>query len=213
MIKPEDLTRERTLFSLYRLSFKFPGSRFNKTLTLAALVCTALWCWMLRASPERIVSHFRRIIELDFVFATTILGFLIAGFTIFVTITKIDIFIEMAQKEYEKTGESYLKYNLNAFVLVFAHYIAFLFYCLCIQIFGNNDGLAEKVLVLVLAVYPQSADWLRWSVASIFMTLTGAWSVYIVLLLKSFIYNTYQVVTTAVRWELEKASEASHNDS
>lgn len=203
-IEPSSLTREKTLLSLYALSFKFPGSWFNRALTLTALLLAGLWSWHLRASPDRLFAQFRRVVEVDFAFATSILGFLVAGFTVFVTITKVDIFVEMARREYEATGESYLKYNLNAFMLAFVHYIAFVFVCLCVQIFGQSSGPAAYVLELVTSAHPQSASIVRAGVAGIIFTLMCAWSIYVVLLLKSFIYNTYQVLTTVVRWEMER---------
>ncbi len=207
-IDPKDLTRERSLLSLYVLSFKFPGNWFNRATTVIAFLCAAAWCWHLRASPERIFAHFRKVVDLDFAFATSILGFLVAGFTVFVTITKVDIFVEMAKREYEATGESYLKYNLNAFVLAFVHYIAFVFFCLCVQIFGQTNGPGALLLEKSSTVlFTESATSFRALIASALLTIISAWSVYVVLLLKSFIYNTYQVVTTVVRWELEKPSD------
>ena len=143
-------------------------------------------------------------VQIDFAFATSILGFLVAGFTVFVTITKVDIFVEMAKREYEVTGESYLKYNLNAFMLAFVHYIAFVFICFCVQIFGQSGGPAACMLELATSFSPRFAPVVRAGVASTLFTLMCAWSVYVVLLLKSFIFNTYQVVTTVVRWELER---------
>ncbi len=203
-IEPGNLTREKTLLSLYVLSFKFPGSWFNRALTLAALLLAGLWSWQLRANPDRLFAQFRRVVEIDFGFATAILGFLVAGFTVFVTITKVDIFVEMASREYETTGESYLKYNLNAFMLAFVHYVAFVFVCLCVQIFGQSGGPAAYLLELATSTLPQLASTMRGVVASTLLTLMCAWSIYVVLLLKSFIYNTYQVLTTVVRWELDR---------
>jgi len=33
----------------------------------------------------------------------------------------------------------------------------------------------------------------------------GAWSIYLILLLKTFVYNIYQVLCTTVRWSLESS--------
>ena len=206
MIEGGNLTHEKTLFSLYRLSFKFPGSRFNRVVTLAALLVAGLWSWHLRAEPSKLFAQFRRLVEVDFTFATSVLGFLIAGFTVFVTVTKLDIFVEMAKREYETTGESYLKYNLNAFMLAFVHYIAFVFACLCFQIFGQSGGPAAYLLGILTGLSPEHAVLVRGTVAGVLFTCMCGWTFYVVLLLKSFIFNTYQVVTTLVRWEMEPPS-------
>jgi hypothetical protein len=206
-IDGSNLTREKTLFSLYRLSFKFPGSRFNRAVTLASLALAGLWSWHLRGDPGKLFAQFRKLVELDFTFATSILGFLVAGFTVFVTVTKLSIFVEMARREYETSGESYLKYNLNAFVLAFVHYVAFVFVCLCVQIFGQSGGPAAYLLALLTGFSPEHAGIVRGAVAGILFTGMCGWTFYVVLLLKSFIYNTYQVVTTLVRWEMERPPE------
>lgn len=206
MIDASNLTQEKTLFSLYRLSFKFPGSRFNRVVTFGALLAAGLWSWHLRAEPNKLFAQFRKLVELDFTFATSVLGFLVAGFTVFVTVTKLSIFVEMAKREYETTGESYLKYNLNAFMLAFVHYIAFVFVCLCVQIFGQSGGPAAYLLEVLTRLSPENAVPVRGTVAGVLFTFMCGWTFYVVLLLKSFIYNTYQVVTTLVRWEMEPPS-------
>lgn len=36
----------------------------------------------------------------------------------------------------------------------------------------------------------------------------GGWTVYLVMLLKSLVFNVYHVTLTAVRWEWEKSSNS-----
>ncbi|NRF68986.1 hypothetical protein HLB44_18490 [Aquincola sp. S2] len=193
------------------LSFKFPGSRFNRGVTAMAMLVAALFCWHSWDNPGAIFAHFRKAVADGLTFATSILGFLVAGFTVFATITKIEIFVSMARIEYENTRESYLKYNLNAFVLAFVHYIALVFFCIVAQLFGQTNGVLALVLHKLTSIYPTSEQTIRAATASALFTFFAAWMVYLLVLLKSFIYNTYQVLTTAVRLELQQGQDAEQS--
>ena len=119
---PKDLTREKSLFALWRLSFKFGQSRFN---LITALLVSALifrFVWLVPDHSELITGQLRRLVTAGIALAPSTLGFLIAGFTVFVTVIRIDVFLAMAQKEKSNTGESFLKYNLSPFMVVFVHY-------------------------------------------------------------------------------------------
>lgn len=203
-VKPSDLTREKSLWALYCLTHRFPASRFNQCATaMAALLLTAI-AWSGREDLQTLTSTTRAIFGFGIALVPSILGFLIAGFTVFVTVTKVEIFTLMAQKEYGDTGESYLKYNLAAFVLAFAHYVAYLFCCVVFVLFAQPQSRA------VLRVKELCEPWLILSTPAYnvfvgaLLIVLGSWTLYLVLLLKSFIYNTYQVITTTVRWELER---------
>ena len=203
--EPDDLGREKTVLALYLLGRKFPHSKFNRRVAMAVAIALAAFCYLQWHNAPVLSAALRKYAEVGLSFSTSILGYLIAGFTVFVTVTKLDIFVTMAKVEYESTGESYLKYNLVQFMLVFSHYIAYLFVCICFALFSQPQGLVSVLIGKALA----TSD-CAWKVALIYkapvslaLVIFGAWSVYLVLLLKSFVYNTFQVITTTVRWELE----------
>lgn len=206
MVKPEDLTREKSLLAIYLLARKFPHSKFNRRVAIfvAFLLCAYGYIQWNR-SPELLVV-LRHTVELGTNLAAPILGFLIAGFTVFVTVTKIDIFVAMAKVNYEGTDESYLKYNLVQFMLVFCHYIAYLFFCVLFALLASPGGFMSLLLLSVPSIGGYALDVHRvyqWATVVGFV-LFGTWTVYLVLLLKSFVFNTFQVITTAVRWELQE---------
>lgn len=210
--EPDDLGREKTVLALYLLGRKFPHSKFNRRVAIAIAILLAAFCYLQWDNAPVLSAALRKYAEVGFTFSTSILGFLIAGFTVFVTVTKLDIFVTMAKVEYESTGESYLKYNLVQFMLVFSHYIAYLFVCICFALFFQPQGLVSVLIGKALATTDCA-----WKVAliykapvSLLLVLFGAWSIYLILLLKSFVYNTFQVITTTVRWELESQTEAKH---
>lgn len=203
--EPADITREKTLLALYLLGRKFPHSKFNRRVTLLIAALLALYCYLQWDNTAIILAALRKTADAGLSFSTSILGFLIAGFTVFVTVTRLDIFVAMAKIEHESSGESYLKYNLVQFMLVFSHYIAYLFVCIFFFLFAQPEGLLSVLVTKALAVL--DCPWkltalYKFPIATIF-TFFGAWTMYLALLLKSFIYNTFQVITTTVRWELE----------
>ena len=90
---PKDLTKEKSLFALWRLSFKFEQSRFN---LIAALLVSGMilrFVWLVPEYPELITGQLRRLVTAGIAFAPSTLGFLIAGFTVFVTVIRIDGFL------------------------------------------------------------------------------------------------------------------------
>lgn len=207
--EPDDLGREKTVLALYLLGRKFPHSKFNRRVTLVVALALTAFCYLQWDNVPALSVVLRKYAEIGLSFSTSILGFLIAGFTVFVTVTKLDIFVTMAKVEFESSGESYLKYNLVQFMLVFSHYIAYLFICICFALFAQQQGLLSILIGKAL-----SATDCAWKVGLIYkapvsmaLVVFGAWNIYLVLLLKSFVYNTFQVITTTVRWELESQNE------
>lgn len=212
--EPDDLGREKTVLALYLLGRKFPHSKFNRRVALAVGVTLAYFCYLQWDNAQILSASLRKFAEVGLSFSTSILGFLIAGFTVFVTVTKLDIFVTMAKIEYESTGESYLKYNLVQFMLVFSHYIAYLFFCICFVLFSQQQGLVSILIGKALVAMPYA--WIGIltykAPVSVVLVIFGAWSAYLVLLLKSFVYNTFQVITTTVRWELESQNAKKIQD-
>lgn len=208
---PKDLTKEKNLFALWKLSFKFGQSRFN---LIAALLVSGMifrFVWLVPEHTELITGQLRRLVTAGIAFAPSTLGFLIAGFTVFVTIIRIDVFLEMAQREKTGTGESFLKYNLSAFMVVFVHYVAYLFCCITLDLFIQTGGLASIALANA-RTYPEIAsqvDTIKYWVSGGLLIFMGGWTVYLVMLLKSLVFNIYHVTLTAVRWEWEKSSNST----
>lgn len=207
---PKDLTKEKSLFALWRLSFKFGQSWFNLMVALMVSGVILRFVYLVPEHTYLITGQLRRLVAAGIAFAPSTLGFLIAGFTVFVTVIRIDVFLEMAQREKPKTGESFLKYNLSAFMVVFVHYVAYLFCCITLDLFIQTGGLASIALANAKS-YPEIAphvDSVKYVVSGGLLVFMGGWTVYLVMLLKSLVFNVYHVTLTAVRWEWEKPPKA-----
>jgi hypothetical protein len=197
------LTKERSLFALYRLSYKFPANYFNQIAVCTVFFLLVFYAGLAWREKVDLLPALRALINVGLQFATSILGFLIAGFTVFVSVTKVDIFLKMAEMPFDDTGESWLKYNLSAFMLAFAHYVAYVFMCLVFVILASQDGLTS-LIYRQLAATGNAEDFAFSRRIWTYVCFVGfaTWSLYVVLLLKSFVFNIYAVITIVVGNEM-----------
>ena len=208
-ITPAQLTEEKSLLQLYKLTYSFPVSRFNVLSTLfIGICCAAYLSWVQPGGTEAGVL-LKETLKLGMSLVPSILGFLIAGFTVFVTVTKPGVFSAMAKKEFAESGQSYLKYNLSAFMLAFAHYVAYLAVCVLLIYFGQPNGPLTKIALWTASLTESHASLTYNVLLSACAIAFACWTWYLVMLLKSFIYNVYQVVVTSVRWDLEEEVKAN----
>jgi hypothetical protein len=199
-----ELHDEKNLWSIYRKCVRhLPHSKFNSTVMLISICALVFDCV---ASPGSFASRItltRELSELGLGYGSTILGFLIAGFTIFATLSKPELFYKMASIGYGKTGFSHLKANLFTFVEVFVIYTVFLVACLMIKIFCGTGGLVPTV-VEYSNKNPVFGYYLaKWTIANFGFVLISSLSLYCLLALKSFIYNTYHAVATSIAWSFQ----------
>lgn len=105
-ITPAQLTEEKSLFQLYKLTYSFPTSRFNVVSTfLVGVFCAAYLSWV-RPGGSEAGALLKETLKLGISLVPSILGFLIAGFTVFVTVTKPGVFSAMAKKSSQKVGRA-----------------------------------------------------------------------------------------------------------
>lgn len=208
-ITPAQLTDEKSLLQLYKLTYSFPASRFNVLSTIfVAVCCTGYLSWVQPGGTEA-GTLLKETLKLGLSLVPSILGFLIAGFTVFVTVTKPGVFSAMAKKEFAQSGQSYLKYNLSAFMLAFAHYVAYLAACVLLTFFGQPNGPLTEITLSLASLIASNINVAYNVLLSACAIAFACWTWYLVMLLKSFIYNVYQVVVTSVRWDLEDEARAT----
>ena len=196
------LNSEKSLWSLYLTSFKFPNNKFNLLTGIFVAVLLSIYAFTSYSTQSELSFLIRETVKLGLGLAPSVLGFLIAGFTVFVTVTKIEVFVRMAQVPYEETGESYLKYNLSAFMLAFAHYVAYIAVCVLFTFFLQPNGPLQGLIKYFVGSISGNPVLSYKLVTGAALVVFGTWTWHLIMLLKSFIYNTYQVVITTVRWEM-----------
>lgn len=204
---PADLTKEKSLAEIYRsLRTEVREQPSNLAIGAAWSLAMALNVFLSTARAGEIAASARALAETGISFASSILGFLLAGFTIFATLSKTDLLLALATVSKKEGGLSYLKLNYFALIEVFIHYIVFVIFCVSVRMFCvPHSGLA----MLVDQLPTESNSTKQW-LAKIVLWLLSSAFFWIILKLKSFIFNVYHIVMTGVRWDAENAQDAEN---
>ncbi|MBC8718168.1 hypothetical protein [Ochrobactrum sp. Marseille-Q0166] len=194
------LFAEKTLYQAYRKAQKVASTRFNYRVAACVFVVLtffmALRIWLL-GEPLSYVSAIlttRNVAMLGFTYTTSILGFLITGFAIFASITRPQIFILLAKLPYEETGISRLHFIFFNFLFVFVHYICFLIACIFVLVGLGSKGPFSDFLKILADCH---ALIITYGGAALVAVGVG-WFAFLLMLLKSFIWNIYQAIILTI---------------
>jgi hypothetical protein len=207
----QDLTREKSLWQVYRLARRFRATVFNTGARLAGLILLTGFCVLNEFYYSRGLVPLRDLADTvrswadeGISFGSQVLGFLVAGFTIFATMTKPALFRALAQVSQPKEEVSCLKFIFFNFMLVFIHYVSFVASCILIKMFGTPRGLTTVLLRKV----SDGSDNLKAIVIYFAFVGVGLWFLQILILLKSFVWNVYQSVVLSVVYEGDCAEKS-----
>ena len=132
----KELFAEKSLLHVYRNSGSYSENRFDLSIRVATLVILCATSLVLLISKPDLfpvaVKSITGWLSLGFTYATTILGFLVAGFTIFSTMTRTEVFIALARKKHDTLGVSQLKFIFFSFLRVFILHIVLIFACVVV---------------------------------------------------------------------------------
>lgn len=192
----EDLTSEKSLWDVYKLSKRISPNKFQLILVTLTFFLLAINALYFVDNTQVLLNDVRKWSEIGFSFAITTLGFLIAGFTIFATLSKPGMFLAMMDHIDTKTGLPTLKYNFFTFMKVFIGYLFFSIIYLSIVVLGQSDGFLDNLVDLL----PNSLCIKIILIKAAYIVIGGSF-MYLLLLLKSFIFNIYAVVMNFLRWE------------
>lgn len=190
---------------VYWKARKVASARSNFLTALAVFLLSASYLVINICSDQSLapysslVSTVRTIGDIGFRFTTSILGFLIAGFAVFASITKPELFILLAQIKHKKGNINRLQFIFFNFLFVFFHYILFLAMCISVNIGLIEDGLFTELSRQLAEVNKQFFVYFL----SIGLSFFLAWFVFLLMLLKSFIWNIYQAVLLSIVTEAE----------
>lgn len=200
-----DLFEEKSLWSIYKQCIsKLTSSKFNKFSTIALILVLLVNCIFYPADYVRRIELIRSLCDIWLGFGSTVLGFLIAGFTIFATLTKPELYVRMYETLDEITGLNHLKVNFFAFVEVFVVYLTVLVLCLFVKLFGSAGGFISEIILSIHKSEMFSNDVSKIAVTDIGFVVMGTLTFYSILVLKSFIYNIYHAVMTSIVWMLNE---------
>ena len=123
-LKHESLLKEKNLWQIYRASWQISDSKFNWFVGIASLVFFTAYA-VLAPDVNGMHAMLLKLAEIGFNAAVSILGFLIAGFTIFGSLAKPELLLTMLRFTEKKSGLSYLKYNFFTLIRTFIYFLVF----------------------------------------------------------------------------------------
>ncbi len=194
-LSPKALMDEKSLWDIYKKSRRIPFNRFNLWSSLLVFVLVGLqYCFIGEGLPQKL-EIVRGFASSALGIVVSVLGFLIAGFTIFATISQPDMLVAMSRHRAE-SGLSYLKHNFFMFIRVFVYYLTYTVLCLLVVVFAVKGGVLHRVVSLS----PIHREIYEWFVGAAYVLLYGGFF-FLLMQLKSFIFNVYHSVMTAIRWK------------
>lgn len=202
-----DLLSEKSLWAVYRQSRRIPFSRINNVTGIIFGVLTTITS-CLAANAAVVADHISAVATVSFNTSISLLGFLLAGFSFFATVADKSMFCRMAEVRHEGSGLSYLKYNFYLFMRVFYEYsvVAVISFAVMLVLQPNSGVRTFVELAWKCFAWPQkfaAPVALDVFLLSCCLGLLSGSFVYLLMQLKSFIFNVFHVVMTSIRWALE----------
>jgi hypothetical protein len=150
-------------------------------------------------SNKDLISFVRQILDLGISFATTILAFLVAGFTIFASLTDKKLFVRFAALTHPKSKLSWLKHLFVVFMHTFAHYISFVSVAILLKLTTQSNGVISWLIIH----YINEPCTIKNYLLAFAYGILSAWLFYLTLLLARFVFNIYSacMLTIAVDGE------------
>lgn len=192
-----ELFSDENFSDLFSKSSKIASSRFNRnfaiaTFNLASLILFAVaWLQPSAMSEASVAKASSQFTSISFSFITSILGFLVTGFSIFATIISPETLKMLCLSRYRKNNKfSNIQFIMYNFMYVFFYYISSLLFFLLLIFFTseNSPFIALKLFSFI------DDDYFFVYVYGFILCLSFSLMSYLIMLLKSFIWNIYQSV-------------------
>lgn len=210
---------QKSLWEVYKLSGKvLPTSTSNSVFfwtSVAILIAFFGWtfCDGGKIFTEKDALAFIKYVAAQGMsLSIGILGFLIAGFAIFASVTRAELFITLAEIPYKRDGKEMginrLQFVFFNFINVFTVYIGLLSFCMIVAI-----GLSDNSPVIIIAART-TAPFPFLPLLALLLTngVLIVWLVTALLKLKSFIWNLYQTVLVSIATEAELIEHNRHTE-
>jgi hypothetical protein len=199
MIQPipnwqQDLGLEKRLLHVFLASANEVGKRRDVTITITLFVLLQIYIFTsafighVPLSGLLVAKWMQTLAGLMLGFVGSILGFLIAGFSIFATMAKPELFRTLAQIRVEGRRISEFKFIFFNFIYIFIMYVSYIFILLGILVGFTEGPVLDFIIIVAIRIPVYVRKFLIYEAAIIFISCAA----FSVLLLKSFIWNLYQ---------------------
>nr|WP_314432483.1 hypothetical protein [uncultured Brevundimonas sp.] len=196
----KDVFSEKTLSAALRAALGVVGSPADVGVTIfigavgIALSAGSTFAWDWTAAPSVTAKIIQNWSVIASGFASAILGFLIAGFSIFAAMTDKSLFHDLAKIKSNGRDISDFKFIFYNFLYVFIQYLLYLSLTLLIC-FSFVKGSPVWLIGSIINIHnPDFAKFITLCMAVFYLS----YSVYTLLLLRSFIWSMYQSLLIAI---------------
>lgn len=204
----KDLSAEKDFFAVMAISWKDVGDKKDLYFTLILfLFCLIVSSVLYSVQPYRLSAPLAAGLAVQWSsvgisLSSSILGFIIAGFSIFSTMTDRKLFHILAKIKKEGRGISEFKFVFYNFLYVFWHYLFYLLLCILVLVLASKGA---PVWRLAKEFYPNKIiDFL----SVIFCSALAIYTIHVVFVLKNFIWNLYQSILFAIFHDAEVSPSA-----
>lgn len=195
---PKAFTKERSLWAIYWTSLRIAPSKFNVISTFVVAVVTIMATVGSSQGAQETVAVVRNLASVSFASTLSILGFLVAGFTIFATLTSPAMLIEMGGRRHPQSGLSWLKHTFFNLLRTFVYLLMYAFVAFFVIYWGAPGG----VVSMLLSMTSDPNHYAFCLIKLAFVTLVVG-QYFVLVQLKSFIFNVYHSVVANIRWKAE----------
>lgn len=211
----DKIFQEKSFSAVYLKARKVCSSRVNSGTALATFIILTCYLianflggilWMPFSS---VVITIRSIGDAGLTITTQLLGFLVAGFAIFASITKPEIFIMLAKLPHKDSDITRLQFIFFNFMFAFIHFILFLAASVFVKVALGTNGPLSGGLRALADSHPK----LLAVAAGLSLCALSTWLVFILMLLKSFIWNMYQSILLTIAAEAELKDRTASDSS
>lgn len=191
----QDLTRERSLWSVFLSTLRIRRGKLSVWILVIAIALLSVNAFAFSIPTSIIIQDLRRWSEIGLNFSVTTLGFLVAGYTIFATLSNPAMMAALLDYKDSETGFSKLKANHLKLIKPIIEFIIlasfYMFVLILAQPYGLFSNLAKEFNYIGACVYVASR---------ITYIISGASLAYLIGILQSFVFNIYIIVMNEIRW-------------
>lgn len=195
----EDATSDTNFTKVLRSSFGVVGNR-RDFLVVVILYILSLLCIIFSshfgtlASPQNVAKMVGQWATLSANMSVAILGFLIAGFSIFATMTRPSLFRYMARYKSDGRSISDFKFVFYNFLYIFIHYLILLSISVLTSVLFTPNSPLWYLADIAYDIFPKFVSILTASYGAAIVV----YMMFSLLLLKSFLWNLYQTLIFAI---------------
>ncbi len=194
-IDPAQFTSEKSLWDVYSLCKRIRPSSTQRSIVYFCCFLLGINAFVFHPESKILLIDLRSWAALGFNFTITTLGFLIAGFTIFTTVAKPEMMLAMMAHQDKETNLPTLKRNMFAFLKVFIAYLSCSALYLFVLLFAQTNGVLAGLIPLI-----PKADCIKDIGIKITYIVVGGSFIYLLFMLKIFVFNIYAIVMNNLRW-------------